>query len=69
MCLTLATMETGVQLYDGRTAIRPGRGVYECTAIKALGWPDTPNHAGFPSIEYTLTLPYAQTTEWRFARP
>lgn len=67
--MTLATTETSVQLYDGRTAIRPGHGAYEGIAIEAQGWPDAPNHAGFPTIELTPAQPYAQTTEWRFARP
>jgi aldose 1-epimerase len=66
--MTLATTEAGVQIYDGRGSMRPGRGLYEGLAIEAQGWPDAPNHAGFPSIELSAGAQYHQTTEWRFGR-
>jgi aldose 1-epimerase len=66
--MTVATTETGIQLYDGRAAIRPGHGTYEGIAVEAQGWPDAPNHAGFPSIELGADHTYRQVTEWRFDR-
>lgn len=66
--LTVATTEPGIQIYDGRNALRPGHGYHEGLAIETQGWPDAPNHAGFPSIELTPTTPLRQLTEWRFAR-
>ena len=66
--MTIATTEAGIQLYDGRAAMRPGRGTYEGLAIEAQNWPDAPNHAGFPSIELKPGETYAQITEWRFNR-
>jgi aldose 1-epimerase len=55
-------------LYDGRAAMRPGRGVHEGLAIEAQNWPDAPNHAGFPSIELKPGETYQQVTEWRFTK-
>lgn len=66
--LVLATTEPGVQVYDGRNSPRPGRGHYEGLAIEAQGWPDAPNHAGFPSIDLAPGALLTQITEWRFAR-
>lgn len=66
--MTVATTEPGIQVYDGRNAQRPGRGPYEGLAIEAQGWPDAPNHAGFPSIELDPGTQYRQETEWRFRR-
>ncbi|MES2667949.1 MAG: aldose epimerase family protein [Pseudomonadota bacterium] len=66
--LTVATTERSVQVYDGRHAIRPGHTAHEGLAIEAQGWPDAPNHAGFPSIELTPDQTYQQTTEWRLSR-
>lgn len=64
--LLLATTEPGVQLYDGRNAVRPGRAPYEGIAIEAQGWPDAPNHAGFPPIDLLPGQPLCQITQWRF---
>jgi len=64
--MTVATTAPGLQLYDGRNAIRPGGQPYEGIAIEAQGWPDAPNHAGFPSIELHPGQSYRQVTEWRF---
>ena len=66
--MTIATTETGVQVYDGRNAARPGRGLYEGLAIEPQSWPDGPNHAGFPSIELAPGQTYHHTTRWSFAR-
>lgn len=65
--MEIATTEPGVQVYDGRDAVRPGRAAYEGLAIEAQGWPDAPNHPGFPSIELMPGEPGEQITEWRFA--
>ena len=67
LTMTIATTEAGIQVYDGRNAKRPGRGVYEGLAIEPQNWPDAPNHAGFPSIELAPGQAYDQITEWRFA--
>jgi len=66
--MELATSEPGVQVYDGRGAIRPGRMPYEGLAIEAQGWPDAPNHAGFPPIRLGPGETCRQITEWRFSR-
>ncbi|MDT8854610.1 aldose epimerase family protein [Paracoccaceae bacterium Fryx2] len=65
--LTLATTEPGVQVYDGRAALRPGHGPYEGLAIEAQFWPDAPNHPAFPAITLTPGTPWEQVTEWHFA--
>lgn len=62
--LTLATTETGVQIYDGRDT--PDR--FEGLAIEAQSWPDAPNNRKFPSIRLRAGDTYAQTTQWRFSR-
>ncbi|NBE06811.1 aldose epimerase family protein [Paragemmobacter ruber] len=66
--MVVSTTEPGIQVYDGRNAIRPGRGPYEGLAIEAQGWPDAPNHAGFPSIILRPGEEYRQHTVWRFTR-
>ena len=68
LTMTIATTEPGIQLYDGRAAQRPGRGLYEGLAIEAQNWPDAPNHAGFPSIELKPGETYRQITQWRFTK-
>lgn len=66
--LTVATTEAGIQLYDGRAAIRPGSGTaYEGVAIEAQGWPDAPNHPAFPQVDLRPGQPVCQITRWRFA--
>jgi len=65
--MTLATTEPGVQVYDGRAAVRPGRAAHEGLAIEAQGWPDAPNHAGFPAITLAPGEVLRQVTQWRFA--
>ena len=66
--VTVGTTEPGVQLYDGRNAVRPGHSAYEGIAIEAQGWPDAPNHPGFPSIELLPGHPVCQVTQWRFSQ-
>lgn len=67
--MRMATTETGVQIYDGRDAVRPGRGRYEGLAIEAQSWPDAPNNPTFPSIRVDPDTPYTQTTRWQFQAP
>ncbi len=68
LSMVVATTEPGVQLYDGRNALRPGHGPYEGLAIEAQGWPDAPNQPGFPPIDLAPAAVLTQVTEWRFAR-
>ncbi len=67
--MTVATDQTGIQVYDGRDAIRPGHANFEGLAIEAQGWPDAPTHRAFPSIEVTPDQPYTQSTTFRFFAP
>lgn len=66
--MELSTTEPGVQIYDGSGAARPGHATGEGVAIEAQGWPDAPNHPGFPSIALNPGDTYRQITEWRFSR-
>lgn len=66
--LRVATTEPGIQVYDGRDAIRPGHDRHEGLAIEAQGWPDAPNHAGFPAIDLAPGQVLRQITEWRLSR-
>jgi aldose 1-epimerase len=66
--MTFATTAPGVQVYDGRDARRPSAGPHEGLAIEAQGWPDAPNHPGFPPIELAPGEVWRQDTEWRFDR-
>ena len=62
LAMVVATTEAGVQLYDCR------HDGFKGLAIEAQGWPDAPNHAGFPAIGLAAGVQRAQTTEWRFER-
>ena len=66
--MTVATTETGIQVYDGRNAIRPGQAAYEGLAIEAQSWPDATNHSHFPSVVLQPEETYHQITEWRFSQ-
>lgn len=66
LAMELATTEPGVQVYDGRQAIRPGRGPCEGLAIEPQFWPDAPNRPGFPPIRLDPGQPWEQISEWRF---
>jgi aldose 1-epimerase len=65
--MTIGTTEPGIQIYDARDAMRPGKVRYEGLAIEAQGWPDAPTNADFPSIRVSPDAPYRQTTCWRFS--
>ena len=68
LTLTLATTEPGVQVYDGRDAIRPLRGRYEGLALEPQFWPDALSHPHFPSILLAPGQAWQQQTRWRFSR-
>ena len=65
--MTVATTEPGLQVYDGRAAIRPGRSPHEGLAIEPQFWPDAPNHPGFPPILLMPGQLWEQVSAWRFA--
>ena len=58
--MTVATTEPGVQLYDCR------HDGFKGIAVEAQGWPDAPNHPGFPAIALAPGESRCQITEWRF---
>ncbi len=64
LTLTLATTEPGVQVYDGRDAIRPLRGRYEGLALEPQFWPDALSHPDFPSILLAPGQAWQQQTRW-----
>lgn len=64
--MTMGTNQPGIQIYDSRDAVRPGKAAYEGLAIEAQGWPDAPTNMAFPSIRVTPEAPYRQTTRWTF---
>lgn len=66
--MEVATTEPGVQVYDGRGALRPGHGAYEGIAVETQGWPDAPNRPGFPPVRLAPGAGLRQITEWRFSR-
>lgn len=66
--LTMATTSPGLQIYDGRNAIRPGKAPFEGLAFEAQYWPDATNNPTFPSIELPAGGVYDETTQWRFSR-
>lgn len=66
--MTVLTTEPGIQVYDGRNAIRPGHAPYEGLAIEAQFWPDAPRNTAFPSILLRPDEQWHQQTEWRFER-
>lgn len=67
LTLTVATTETGIQVYDARAARRPNRARFEGIAIEAQGWPDAPNHPQFPPVDLAAGETCTQITEWRFS--
>lgn len=72
--MEMATTEPGLQVYTGwklrdygvpdhgGRPFAPGAGL----ALEAQGWPDAPNHAGWPSIRLGPGETYRQVTRWRF---
>lgn len=66
--MTIATTEPGLQVYDGRHAIRPGKAAFEGLAFEPQFWPDATNNPAFPSILLLPNDPWEQISEWRFSR-
>lgn len=73
--LVVESDQPGLQVYTGThfdgTIMGPGRTAYASRAGIALetqGFPDAPNHEGFPSAVLRAGHTYATTTIWRFAR-
>ena len=66
--LALSTTEPGLQVYDGRSPVRPGDAPFAGLALEAQGWPDALHQPKFPSILAGPDHPYQQTTEWQFSR-
>lgn len=64
--MTMATTAPGIQVYDGKGAMRPGRDTYEGLAFEAQHWPDAPNNPDFPSILVEVDDTYHQQTTWAF---
>ncbi len=65
--MRLWTTEPGLQVYDGRFAIRPDGPAYEGIALEPQGWPDAVNQPGFPSVILQPGDGWLQVTEWHFA--
>lgn len=68
LCMTMATTEPGVQVYDQRVPARPGRALFEGLALECQGWPDAPNRPDFPQITVRAGESVTQVTQWRFSR-
>ena len=66
--MQILTTEPGLQVYDGRSPIRPGDAPYAGLALEPQLWPDALHHPDFPNPVITPDSPYRQTTEWRFSR-
>ena len=64
--MTVGTNRPGIQVYDGRNALRPQGKPHEGLAIEAQDWPDAPSHDAFPSIRLDPEETYESVTEWRF---
>ncbi|HSF63425.1 MAG TPA: aldose epimerase family protein, partial [Paracoccaceae bacterium] len=63
--MTVATTEPGIQVFDARTARRPGHSPFEGLAIEPQFWPDAPGNPAFPSIVLLPGQPWEQVSEWR----
>lgn len=68
------TTQTGLHLYDGYKLLPGQRGlegrIYapgQGLCLEAQNWPDSPNHAHFPSAILPADTTYRQVTEYRFA--
>ena len=71
--LHIDTDQPGVQVYSGNwlsgsACNRSGKGYedYDGIAIEAQGFPDAPNHPGFPSQYIDAQHPYQRTIVYRF---
>jgi aldose 1-epimerase len=74
LAMTIETTEPGLQLYDGRHfAGIPGldgrvHGPYAGVALETQGWPDAPNHQGFPDCILRPGQEWRSRTNYRFGR-
>ncbi len=75
LTLTLETTEPGLQVYDGQWIDVPAKypglmgvpyAAHAGVALEAQGWPDAPNHAGFPAIKLQPGEEYQQLTRFVF---
>lgn len=72
--MQVETTEPGLQLYDGRhfdgVAGLDGRhyGPHAGLALETQGWPDAPNHPGFPDAVLRPGQDYRAVTRYRFGR-
>lgn len=72
--MVVETTEPGLQLYDGRhfdgAAGLDGRryGPHAGVALETQGWPDAPNHPGFPDAVLRPGQAYRAVTRYRFPR-
>ena len=62
--MEVRTTEPGLQVYDGAGLDTPYAGI----ALEPQGWPDAPNHSGFPGIELRPGAVSRQVTEFAFTR-
>lgn len=67
VAMTIATTAPGMQVYDNKEGVRPGRRTHEGLALEAQNWPDAPNNPTFPSILIDADEVYQQMTAWRFS--
>ncbi len=64
VAMEVRTTEPGLQIYDGAGLDTPYAGI----AMEPQGWPDAPNHAGFPDITLRPGDVSRQVTEFAFSR-
>jgi aldose 1-epimerase len=71
--LTVETTEPAIQFYSGNfldgTLVGKSGGAYVQRSgfcLETQGFPDAPNHAGFPSTEVKVGREYSSVTTWRF---
>ncbi len=71
--MELWTTQPGLHLYDAYKLPREMRGLegriygpHQAICLEAQGWPDSPNHAHFPSALLRPGETYRQTTQYRF---
>lgn len=74
--MEIATTEPGLQVYTGWKLADVGArghdgrpfGPHAGIALEPQGWPDAPNHPGWPSVRLDPGQLYRQETRWRFER-
>ena len=72
--MEIETTEPGLQLYDGRHfdgvagLVGLCYGPHAGVALETQGWPDAPNHPGFPDAVLRPGQEYRAVTRYRFGR-